>query len=154
MLEINKQKMKCSRQEQHITIYETDDDGNIIYEGYTDSEGNFTPYLDSEGNKIPRIKDEYVGYSLPVDFRANISFSGGEARAEEYGFNVADFDAVMIADRNKFPFDKGDIIWFDSEVGYKDEDKAHVDELTSDFTIVDVKPSLTSTKYVLKARTK
>lgn len=154
MLEINKQKMKCSRQEQHITIYETDDDGNIIYEGYTDSEGNFTPYLDSEGNKIPRIKDEYVGYSLPVDFRANISFSGGEAQAEEYGFNVADFDAVMITDHNKFPFDKGDIIWFDSEVGYKDEDKAHVDELTSDFTIVDVKPSLTSTKYVLKARTK
>ena len=83
MLDINKQKMKYSRQGQRVTIYETDDDGNIIYEGYTDSEGNFTPYLDSEGNKIPRIKDEYVGYSLPVDFRANISFSGGEAQAEE-----------------------------------------------------------------------
>ena len=60
----------------------------------------------------------------------------------------------MITDRNKFPFGKGDIIWLDSEVGYKDEDKAHVDELTSDFTIVGVKPSLTLTKYVLKARTK
>lgn len=154
MLEINKQNMKCSRQGQRVTIYETDDDGNIIYEGYTDIEGNFTPYLDREGNKIPRIKDEYIGYSLPVDFRANISFSGGEAQAQEYGFNVADFDAVMITDRNKFPFGKGDIIWLDSEVGYKDEDKAHVDELTSDFVIVGVKPSLTSTKYVLKARTK
>ena len=91
---------------------------------------------------------------MPVDFRANISFSGGEAQAQEYGFNVADFDAVIITDRNKFPFSKGDIIWLDSEVGYKDEDKAHVDELTSDFVIVGVKPSLTSTKYVLKARTK
>lgn len=154
MLEINKQNMKCSRQGQRVTIYETDDDGNIIYEGYTDSEGNFTPYLDGDGNKIPRIKDEYVGYSLPFDFRANISFSGGEAQAQEYGFNVADFDAVMITNKKEFPFSKGDIIWLDSEVGYKDEDKAHVDELTSDFVIVGVKPSLISTKYVLKARTK
>ena len=30
MLEINKQNMKCSRQGQRVTIYETDDDGNII----------------------------------------------------------------------------------------------------------------------------
>lgn len=154
MLDINKQNMKYSRQGQRTIVYETDSEGNIIYEGYTDSEGNFIPYLDDDGNKIPRIKEEYIGYSLPVAFKANIAFSGGEAQAQEYGFNVADFDAVMIADRNKFPFGKGDIIWLDSEVGYKNEGKTQVDELTSDFIIVGVKPSLISTKYVLKARTK
>ena len=154
MLDINKQSMKYSRQGQRTVVYETDNDGNIIYEGYTDSGGNFIPYLDDDGNKIPRIKEEYIGYSLPVAFRANIAFSGGEAQAEEYGFNVADFDAVVLAKRNKFPFGKGDVIWLDSEVGYKDEDKAHVDELTADFIIVGVKPSLTSTKYMLKAQVK
>ncbi|CDD64886.1 uncharacterized protein BN803_01954 [Firmicutes bacterium CAG:882] len=154
MLEINKQNMKCSRQGQRVTIYETDDDGNIIYEGYTDSEGNFTPYLDSKGNKIPRIKEEYIGYSLPVAFKANIAFSGGEAQAEEYGFNVADFDAVMLTERNELPLSKGDVIWLDSEIGYKDEDKVHVDEITADFIVVGVKPSLTSTKYMLKAQVK
>ena len=41
MLDINKQIMKYSRQGQRQTIYETDEDGNIIYEGYTDNDGNF-----------------------------------------------------------------------------------------------------------------
>lgn len=154
MLDINKQSMKYSRQGQRTVVYETDNDGNIIYEGYTDSGGNFIPYLDDNGDKIPRIKEEYIGYSLPVDFRANISFSGGEAQAEEYGFNVADFDAVMLTERNEFPLILGDVIWFDSEVGYKDDAQAHVDELTADFRVVGIKLSLTSTKYMLKAQVK
>ena len=154
MLDINKQNMKYSRQGQRTVVYETDSEGNIIYEGYTDSEGNFIPYLDDDGNKIPRIKEEYIGYSLPVTFKANIAFSGGEAEAEEYGFNVADFDAVMLTERNELPLSKGDVIWLDSEIGYKDEDKVHVDEITADFIVVGVKPSLTSTKYMLKAQVK
>lgn len=154
MLDINKQNMKYSRQGQRTVVYETDSEGNIIYEGYTDSEGNFIPYLDDDGNEIPRIKEEYIGYSLPVTFRANIAFSGGEAQAEEYGFNVADFDAVMLTERNELPLSKGDVIWLDNEVGYKDEDKAHVDEITADFIVVGVKPSLTSAKYMLKAQVK
>ena len=43
MLDINKQSMKYSQQGARITIYEKDDAGNIIYEGYTDSDGNFVP---------------------------------------------------------------------------------------------------------------
>ena len=154
MLDINKQSMKYSRQGQRQTIYETDEDGNIIYEGYTDSDCNFIPFYDDEGNEIPRIKAETIGFSKPVPFDANIAFSGGEAQAEEYGFDVADFDAVIMTDRNEFPFGKGDIIWLDSKVGYKDAEKTQVDELTADFTIVGVKPGLTSCKYMLKARAK
>lgn len=139
MLDINKQSMKYSQQGQRITIYEKDDDGNIKY------------YIDSDGNKIPMIAEEKVGFSKPVDFRANISFSGGEAKTEEFGFDAADYDAIMLTDRNEFPLKKGDLIWLDSEVTYIDEDTETVDETSADFTVVGVKPALKSTKYVLKA---
>lgn len=139
MLDINKQSMKYSQQGQRITIYEKDDDGNIKY------------YIDSDGNKIPMIAEEKVGFSKPVNFRANIAFSGGEAKTEEFGFDAADYDAIMLTDKNEFPLKKGDLIWLDSEAAYIDEDTETVDETSADFTIVGVKPALKSTKYVLKA---
>ena len=46
-------------------------------------------------------------------------------------------------------FKKGDIIWLDSEPT-KDENGL-VDSTSADFTIVGVKPSLYSVKYMLKA---
>lgn len=143
MLDINKQSMKYSQQGQRITIYEKDDEGNIKY------------YIDSDGNKIPMISEEKVGFSKPVNFKANIAFSGGEAKTEEFGFDAADYDAIMLTDKNEFPLKKGDLIWLDSEVTYIDEDTETVDEIvdetSADFTIVGVKPALKSTKYVLKA---
>ena len=142
MLDINKQSMKYSQQGARITIYEKDDDGNIKY------------YIDSDGNKIPLIAEEKVGFSKPVDFRANIAFSGGEAKTEEFGFDAADYDAIILTDKNEFPLKKGDLIWLDSEVTYIDEDTETVDETSADFTIVGVKPALKSTKYVLKATVK
>jgi hypothetical protein len=151
MLDINKQAMKYSQQGQRITIYEKDDEGNILYEGYTDNEGNFIPYLDDEGNKIPKIIGEVIGFSKPVDFKANIAFSGGKAKIEEFGFDTADYDAIMLTDRNKFPLKKGDLIWLDSEVEFTDGENEVVDETSADFTIVEIKPALKSTKYVLKA---
>ncbi len=152
MLDINKQKMKYSLQGQTVTIYEKDDEGNILYEGYTDEEGAFIPYLDDEGNKIPKVLEEKTGFSEPVDFKANIAFSGGEAQTYEYGFNAADFDAIIVTDRQEFPFKKGDLIWLDSEITYTDE--SLVDETSADFTIVGIKPALRSTKYMLKATVK
>lgn len=149
MLDINKQTMKYSLQGQTVTIYERDDDGNILYEGYTDTEGNFIPYLDDEGNKIPKVLEEKTGFSEPVDFKANIAFSGGEAQSKEYGFDTADFDAVLLTDRGEYPFKKGDVIWLDSEPTSTPD--SLVDETSADFTVVGVKPALKSTKYMLKA---
>lgn len=145
MLDINKQAMKYSLQGQTVTIYERDDDGNILY--YTDNDGN--PYLDEEGNKMPKALEEKIGFSEPVDFNANIAFSGGEAQTMEYGFNSSDFDAVILTDKGKYPFEKGDLIWLDSEVTHNAD--GMVDETSADFTIVGVKPALHSTKYMLKA---
>ena len=148
MLDINKQAMKYSLQGQTVTIYERDDDGNILY--YTDSDGN--PYLDDNGNKIPKVLEEKIGFSEPVDFKASISFSGGEAQTKEYGFNTADFDAVLLTDREKYPLQKGDLIWLNNKPTYTDE--GLIDETTADFTVVGVKPALKSTKYMLKATVK
>lgn len=149
MLDINKQAMRFSLQGQTVTIYERDDDGNILYEGYTDTEGNFIPYLDDEGNKIPKVLEEKTGFSEPVDFKANISFSGGEAQSKEYGFDTADFDAILLTDKGMYPLKKGDLIWLDSKPTYTND--GLVDETSADFTIVGIKPALYSTKYMLKA---
>ena len=145
MLDINKQAMKYSLQGQTLTIYERDDDGNILY--YTDNDGN--PYLDDEGNKMPKVLEEKTGFSEPVDFKANIAFSGGEAQSKEYGFDTADFDAILLTDRNVLPIQKGDLIWLDSKPTYTSD--SLVDETSADFTIVGIKPALYSTKYMLKA---
>ena len=47
MLDINKQEMKYSQSGQRVFIPQTDENGDIVYEGYNDSDGNFVPYLDS-----------------------------------------------------------------------------------------------------------
>ena len=136
MLDINKQAMKYALQGQTVTVYEKDEDGNLKF------------YETEDGEKIYYTHEE-IGFSEPVDFRANISFDGGEAQNKEYGFNVADFDAVLLTDRGEYPFKKGDVIWLDSEPA-KDENGL-VDSTSADFTIVGVKPSLYSVKYMLKA---
>lgn len=136
MLDINKQAMKYALQGQTVTVYEKDEDGNPKF------------YETEDGEKIYYTHEE-IGFSEPVDFRANISFDGGEAQNKEYGFNVADFDAVLLTDRGEYPFKKGDVIWLDSEPT-KDENGL-VDSTSADFTIVGVKPSLYSVKYMLKA---
>lgn len=73
MLDINKQRMQYSLQGQRFTVYDRDDDGNIIYTSYTDSDGNKIYYLDDDGNKIPQNIEEKTGFSEPVAFSANIS---------------------------------------------------------------------------------
>lgn len=136
MLDINKQAMKYALQGQTVIVYEKDEDGNLKF------------YETEDGEKIYYTHEE-IGFSEPVDFWANISFDGGEAQSKEYGFDTADFDAVLLTDRGEYPFKKGDLIWLDSEP--TKDDNGLVDSTSADFTIVGVKPSLYSVKYMLKA---
>ena len=128
--------MKYSLQDQTATIYEKDDDGNNKY------------YETSGGEKI-YYTHEVNGYSDPVDFMANIAFSGGEAQNEEYGFNTADFDAILLTDREEYPLAKGSLVWLNSEVTRTSD--GTIDETSADFIVVGVKSALASTKYVLRA---
>ena len=70
-------------------------------------------------------------------------------KAKEYGFDVNDFDAIIVTDKGAYPIKKSDIIWLDSEVKYTED--GYIDKTSADFTVVGVKPALRSTKYVLKA---
>ena len=76
--------------------------------------------------------------------------SGGEVKDEEYGLSVADYDAVLIMQKNEIPVTETSRIWFESVVGYTDTSQTIVDGDTADFRIVAIKPSLNTVKYVLK----
>lgn len=142
-LQSNKQSMKYSLQGEKVPIYETDENGNIIY------------YTDSDGNKIPMETGEYTtGYSQPVSFFGNIAMSGGEVDSVEFGIDVSGYDATLVVDKGTIPIDETSIIWHTSEVVYKDTEKTIVDENTADYKVIAVKPSLNSTKYILGRITK
>ncbi len=139
----NKQSMKYSLQGERVPIYETDENGNVIY------------YTDSDGNKIPMETGEYTtGYSQPVSFFGNIAMSGGEVDSVEFGIDVSGYDATLVVDKGTIPIDETSIIWHTSEVVYKDTEKTIVDENTADYKVIAVKPSLNSTKYILGRITK
>ena len=116
MLDANKQQMKYSLQGQKITIYKKDEDGNIQYEGYTDSDGNFIPYLDVNGDKIPIILKVVVGYSEPKIFKANISNKLSEVLIREFGVDDSSSYCQIVTDKGYLPLDVGDLVWKKSNV--------------------------------------
>lgn len=142
-LDFNKQKMYYSLLSEHIPIYETDSEGNIIY------------YEDSEGNKIPiETGENEEGYREAVEFYGNITMSGGETEAVEFGLNIGDYQAVLITNKDEIPIDETSIIWLRSDIDYKDTEETLLDPRSADFEVLAVKPSLNNVKYVLKAITK
>lgn len=123
-LQANKQDMKYSLQGERIPIYETDDDGNVIY------------YTDSDGDKIPIETGDYTtGYSNPVSFFANINNKLNEVVWQDYGIDNSTNYAQIVASKDELPLKAGSVIWKKSEVGYKDDDKTIVDETTADYIV-------------------
>ena len=120
----NKQSMKYSLQGERVPIYETDENGKIIY------------YTDSDGNKIPMETDECTtGYSHPVSFFANINNKLNEVVWQDYGIDDSTNYAQLITSKNELPMKVGSVIWKKSEVGYKDDENTIVDETTADYTV-------------------
>ena len=109
MLDINKQEMKYSQSGQRVFIPQTDENGDIVYEGYKDSDGNFVPYLDSEGNKIPK-GEEVEGFSEPTTFRANISNKLSEALVKEFGIDDSTSYCQLVTDKGYLPLKAGDVV--------------------------------------------
>ncbi len=120
----NKQKMYYANQDRDVPIYETDDDGNILY--FEDAEGNKYPY--DTGETKP-------GYSDAVEFFANISNKLDEVKWAEYGIDNSANYAQIVADKGKLPLKSGSVIWKKSQVGYQDLAKTVVDETTSDYVV-------------------
>lgn len=161
----NKQKLLYSNQGIELPIFETDSDGNIAYDGYTDDDGNFFPYLDVNNNKIPLFtgKTEIL-YEDPLSFFASISMSGGEAEAVEYGLSQQDFEAIALYANGDAALKEGSLVWFKSEVEYlyggKEIEMEVNDELikgrfvnpvSADYRVVKVAESLNFSKAILRA---
>lgn len=132
------QQMKYSLQDGRVPIYERDENGDIVY-------------IEVDGQKIPVETGEYgTGYSAPVDFMGNISMSGGEAEAKEFGMDIGDFDAVIVLEKDAIHITETSIIWHTSPVKYKDEQNTIVDSKSADYAVKRVSPSLNFTKVLLQ----
>lgn len=132
------QPMKYSLQDGRVPIYERDENGDIVY-------------IEVDGEKIPVETGEYeTGYSAPVDFMGNISMSGGEAEAKEFGMDIGDFDAVIVLEKDAVQLTETSIIWHTSPVKYKDEQNTIVDSKSADYAVKRVSPSLNFTKVLLQ----
>lgn len=129
MARVNKQKM-------HYALYGKE---VPIYDYYTDNEGNKIP-LDTGETKIT--------YENPVEFFGNIALSGGESEAVEFGLNLADYEAILVVAKNTLPIDETSRIWHNTEPTYNED--GTVNELSADYTVVKVSPSLNVDKFVLK----
>lgn len=117
----NKQSMKYSLQIGEVPIYQTDEDGNIMY------------YVDSDGNKIPLETGEtQIGYSEPVPFLANINNKLDEVTWREFGVDDTTKFAQLVVQKDSLPLQVGSIIWKKSEVEYKD---GMIDETSCDYTV-------------------
>lgn len=138
LLRKNMQPMKYSLQDGRVPIYERDENGDIVY-------------IEVDGEKIPVETGEYeTGYSAPVDFMGNISMSGGEAEAKEFGMDIGDFDAVIVLEKDAILITETSIIWHTSPVKYKDEQNTIVDSKSADYAVKRVSPSLNFTKVLLQ----
>lgn len=104
-------------------IYETDDEGNIIYEIRA---GERIPIDTGNTKEI---------YSKPVEFYNSISGELSENELQAFGTqNTA--DAKMTYKRGQYPFRTGTLIWKQSEIGYNDD--GNIDPASADFRVMGV----------------
>lgn len=143
-LDQNKQKMYYSLFKGVEPEYELDENGQKII-GYIDEDG--IVYYRETGNKIPT-------YFEPVLFYANISMSGGEVNAQEYGIDVSGYDAILVLDKGQVPIEETSLVWYETEPTYKDIDKTIVDGNKADYKVLAIKPSLNQLKCLLGRITK
>ena len=135
-LKKNKQKLWYSTYADQIILYKRDENGEIEY------------IDDGEGNQIPIEIGTKAGYDSPVSFYANISMSGGEVNPAEYGFDIGSYEAVIVTTDKSLPIDELSLIWHTTEPAIGID--GTVDETTADYSVIAVKPSLNSVKYLLK----
>lgn len=128
--------MKYSLQIGKVPIYETDDDGNIVYLYYEDGDGNKIYYLDENGNRIPSDTGETrIMYSEPEEFFANINNKLDEVTWTEYGIDNSANYSQIVTEKGALPIKAGSVIWKKSEVQYKDEEETIIDETSADYIV-------------------
>ncbi len=86
-------------------------------------------------------------YGEVVEITANISLGNNKDEFEAYGFSQSDYNGTIAASRNEFPINVGTLIWYESEVKYK---QSEIDPKSADYYVVGIIPSLNEVKYLIK----
>lgn len=134
-LKKNQQRLFYSQFSESVTIYQRDEDGNIVY-------------IEADGERIPVILGEVTGYSEPKEFHANIAMSGGESETREYGVSTSDYEAVLVTTDKSLSITETSRIWHTTEP--KINADGTVDGDSADYSVLAVKTSLNGMKYLLK----
>ncbi|EIW27735.1 MULTISPECIES: hypothetical protein [Bacillota] len=117
---------------EHIPVYETDLDGNIIYDPVT-------------GEPL-RTGDYTVGYADPVEFRARVSAARGEASTDPFGVNT-EYDKTISDCSMKLPIDELSVLYVDKKPEF-DSDGNLMNK--PDYKVVKVAGDINSTLYAIK----
>lgn len=134
----NKQMLYYSLLLGNVPVYVLDENGNKIID-----------YVDGEGNIYYRETGEYKKlYSEPVSFYGNISMSGGESEAVEFGLNLSDYSAVLITSKDYIPLSETSRIWHETKPEYNLD--GTINEFSADYIVVKVSPSLNEDKFILQ----
>lgn len=116
----------------NIPVYETDLDGNIVTDPITGE-----PLLTGETK---------VGYSDPVEFRANVSAARGEAQSDPFGVDLS-YDKTMVSCDMGLPIDELSVLFVDKKPEF---DAGGNLANTADYKVVQVAKSLNSALYAIK----
>lgn len=128
-LDSNKQKMYYANQDKIAPIYEE----------YTDEDGNTYP-LDTGETKLV--------YGDPIEFFGNLSMSGGESEAVEFGIDLSQYSAIVVLPKNYINVTETSLIWTDTEPTKDGEGNVISDN--ADYRIVKISKSLNFDKLVLQ----
>ena len=101
-----------------------------------DDEGNIT-YIDVDGEQVPVTTGEKENtYSVPVEFRANITSKLKEAIIRAFGIDNSENYAQLVVTKNAFTmFNVGTVIWKNSSIKYHDAEETDVDGGSADYVI-------------------
>lgn len=118
-LKKNMQRLYYSLYSDEITIYQRDENGEIVY-------------VEVDGERIPSIFGVMAGYSEPVEFYANISAGRGNSQDAPFGSDV-DYTRTISTCDMTCPLDELSIIWIEREPQYNAD--GTVDSDSADYKV-------------------
>lgn len=137
MIQRNKIAMKYALLEDIVPIYQTDDEGNVIYD-------------EIDGEQVPRETGKTRSrYKPAVDFAANVNFSGqSEIRNTVYGLSKSQYDAIFYTMRDEYPLDETTILFINATPEVDDE--GYVKLESADYRVVRVIKSINYNTYLIR----
>ena len=138
----NKQKMFYALYSGSQTVYERDEDGNIIY-------------IEVDGEQVPvEIGTMEASYSEPVEFCANIASNLSQVRMASWGVDQSSIYSEITCDKGYLPIDIGTIIWRESTITYEDEENKIPKQSSCDYTVTGkMTEGLTEDRFLLQRNT-